>query len=146
MGLDRLSNAGKQGSWYGIVCGRNGKPYIQGIDAPAYANDTNGFYVSPTAHVADTSRRENDPHRYVNSEEVPYIVIPGGFPIHNLLGKPAIVSNDENGLFCHAIVADIGPQDSIGEGSIALANALGIDPDCRTGGKSSGVSYMLFLS
>lgn len=44
----------------------------------------------------------------------------------------------------YAVVGDTGPAAIIGEGSYALARSLGIDPDPRTGGTASGVTYILF--
>jgi len=145
-GLDRIANAGKPGNWFGIAVGRNGQPFIQGVDAPAFSKFTEGFYVSTTALVADKTRLGNDPRRYTNSETVPYIVVPGAFVVSGLLGKKCVVTNTANGMSCDAIVADIGPRDSIGEGSIALAKSLGINPDCRTGGVDSGIQYTVLLA
>lgn len=47
-------------------------------------------------------------------------------------------------LVASAIVADIGPKDQLGEGSIALAEALGIPSSPRTGGVKSNVAYGVF--
>lgn len=44
----------------------------------------------------------------------------------------------------YAVVGDTGPTGIIGEASYAAAVALGIDPDPRTGGTASGVTYILF--
>ncbi len=49
----------------------SGNPVIQTANDPAP-----GFYVSTTA-LEDPSRDRKDPRRYVNSEAVNYIVIPG---------------------------------------------------------------------
>jgi len=46
-----------------------------------------------------------------------------------------------NGKSSFAIYADIG---TLGEGSVALANALGIRSDARRGGQSDGILYLLF--
>jgi hypothetical protein len=56
----------------------------------------------------------------------------------------AVVVNSANGKRAHAIYADVGPTGKIGEGSIALARALGIDAKPRRGGVSSGISYLVF--
>jgi hypothetical protein len=44
----------------------------------------------------------------------------------------------------YAVVGDTGPSKIIGEGSYALAVALGIDPDPSTGGTDSGVTFIVF--
>jgi len=57
------------------------------------------------------------------------------------LGDFSVVMNLRNGKSSFAIYADIG---TLGEGSIALADALGIRSDARHGGESDGVLYLLF--
>ena len=49
--------------------------------------------------------------------------------------------NLRNGKSSFAIYADIG---TLGEGSVALADALGIWSDARHGGASDGILYLLF--
>jgi hypothetical protein len=44
----------------------------------------------------------------------------------------------------YAVVGDIGPRGLIGEASYATAKGLGINPDPRHGGASSGVTYIIF--
>jgi RecA/RadA recombinase len=55
-----------------------------------------------------------------------------------------VVFNGKNGKIVNAIYADVGPSNKIGEGSIALAEALGIPSSPRTGGVSSGIMYVVF--
>ncbi|MEI6223083.1 MAG: glycoside hydrolase family 75 protein [bacterium] len=117
-----------------------GKDYIQGQNDPAP-----GFYVSTTS-LEDKSKKETDPARYVNSEEIPYIVLPpkvktgGGIN----LGDLAMVMNKKNAQTSYAIFADVGPGDKIGEGSIALAKKLGINESPKKGGTSDDVVYIVF--
>ncbi|MBM7439951.1 glycoside hydrolase family 75 protein [Streptomyces sp. HB132] len=86
--------------------------------------------------------------KYLDSAEVPYVVVPGPGPLWNYTtagikgGGVAAVIHD--GKVRYAVVGDTGPTGIIGEGSYALAKALGIDPDPRTGGTASGVTYILF--
>jgi hypothetical protein len=73
----------------------------------------------------------------VDSTTIPYIVIPsglGGREGSPRLGDLAAVYNKKTGRLVYAIVADIGPRSSIGEGSIALAEQLGVPADPRKGG------------
>ncbi|MFC7512586.1 glycoside hydrolase family 75 protein [Streptomyces thermocarboxydus] len=44
----------------------------------------------------------------------------------------------------YAVVGDTGPTDIIGEASYAAAKSLGVDPDPRSGGAPSGVTYIVF--
>lgn len=144
-GLDYLDNAGKPGNWFGVITKSDGTPCVQGKDAPSYSDETVGFYVSCTAGIADKSRKLNDPRRYHNAEKVPYVVIPLKFPIKNLMGKAVTVTNTNNGQSCSAIVGELGPVNKIGEGSIALAEALGINSSCRNGGVTNGILYTIHI-
>jgi hypothetical protein len=149
-GLDSLINVRDgHGNWVGVVTDNNGQPVIQTAGDPAP-----GFYVSITA-LEDPSRDRKDPQRYVNSEAVNYIVIPGGLQAKvngqgAKLGDFAAIIRPETGTFAYAIVADIGPRRRIGEGSIALAKALGIpsnlkDPDPKKrAGVDHGIVYIVF--
>lgn len=138
VGLDHLANAGHVGNWWGLACDRFGIPYIQGPHDPKL-----GYYVSTTALV-DHSKSVNDPARYVNSSTVPYVSI-----ARDLLRRCSIHPGDLamvccRGKMCGAIVADVGPAGKYGEGSVALAEALGIPSNPRSGGCSSGVTWLVF--
>jgi hypothetical protein len=137
-GLDYLANAGSPGKWWGIACDPSGNPYIQGPTDPAP-----GYYVSTTS-LTDKKRKSSDPQKYVNSSVVPYIVIPPDLKkIGVKLGDLALVKFNSN--VCPAIIADIGPAGKVGEGSIALAERLGIKPSPKKGGTSNGVSFTIFM-
>jgi hypothetical protein len=138
-GLDLTANAGHPGDWYGIVT-VNGEPVVQGPNDP-YP----GFYVSTTALV-DHGKAETDPRRYVNSVEVPYLSIPS-----NSIKEFGLSVGDVGFAYCRhtgrmaaAVVADVGPRDKYGEGSIALACALGLSGSPRNGGTESGVVCCVF--
>ena len=138
-GLDDLGNAGHPGNWWGIVThdGKpTGNPVIQGPTDPAP-----GFYVSSTSYMHPGVDRRN-PRAYLDSELIPFIVVPP--KIRNgvagvVLGCKALVTNLRTGDTCWAVVGDIGPQGKLGEGSIALANALGVKSDPRRGGTDAPV-------
>lgn len=136
-GLDELANAGKPAHWEGIVTDRDGNPLIQQESDPFP-----GYYISCTSLV-DKSKTFTDPTRYVDASKIPYVVLP-----HELaesggarLGDFAVIMNLRNGRSSFAIYADIG---TLGEGSVALANALGIRSDARRGGAADGILYLLF--
>jgi hypothetical protein len=136
-GLDDIANAGVPGHWDGIITDRTGEPIIQGPDDPFP-----GFYVSCTS-LTDRTKARTDPTRYVDASKVPYIVLPrdvayqgGAQP-----GDFAAVMNLRSGKLSYAIFADVG---TLGEGSIALANNLGIWSDARQGGRRGGILYLVF--
>lgn len=143
-GLDVTANAGHSGNWYAVVTDDGsftGKPIVQGSADPAP-----GFYVSNTS-LQDSSKSRTDPRRYVDSETIPYIVLPGG--IVGQAGEPklgdlAAVFNERNGRLSYAIVAEVGPRSHLGEGSIALAKRLGLPDNPRSGGVESGIAMVVF--
>ncbi len=139
-GLDDLANAGTPGRWEGLAKDANGEPYIQGQDDPFP-----GYYVSETA-LADRSKAVNDPARYVDASRIPFIVLPGimARQLSARVGDFAIVFNRRNGKISYAIFGDVGPFDRIGEGSMALAENLGIRSDARNGGARRGIVYLVF--
>jgi Fungal chitosanase of glycosyl hydrolase group 75 len=141
-GLDALPNAGQPGNWYGVVTDTGlptGNPVIQGPTDPAP-----GYYVSFTA-LADSSKARTDPRRYVDSSTVPYIVIPARFAGGNggKIGDLALVYYEKANKLVYCVVADIGPARKIGEGSIALANALGLPADPKRG-LDVRLTYLVF--
>jgi hypothetical protein len=60
------------------------------------------------------------------------------------LGDFVVVIEKASGKVAYALVADVGPRDKIGEGSIALARELGIPSSPKKGGAASGVQYVVF--
>ena len=140
-GLDDLRNAGGPGNWYGLVTDENGNPVIQ-----AEGDPFPGFYVSPTSLRDPTITKESDPRRYVDAAKVPYLVLPPAVAklAKTWLGDFATVVNLDNGKVSSAIYADAGNSFKIGEGSIALAEALGIGSNPRTGNSARHVFYLVF--
>jgi Fungal chitosanase of glycosyl hydrolase group 75 len=139
-GLDDIANAGGPGNWEGLAKNRYGDPFVQGPDDPFP-----GFFVSATALV-DHTRPVNDPLRYVDASKIPYVVLPGG-TARQLGAGPgdfSVVMNQRNGRISYAIFGDVGPPDRIGEGSVALAENLGIRSDARNGGARDGILYLVF--
>ena len=136
-GIDELANAGRQGHWDGIITDRYENPLLQ-----READPFPGYYISCTS-LADKTKEFNDPNRYVDATKIPYVALPeeiaesGGAR----LGDFAFVLNLQNGKSSFAIYADIG---TLGEGSVALAERLGISPNARYGGVSGGVLYLFF--
>jgi hypothetical protein len=141
LGLDHLKNAGKKGNWWGIVTvnGRSGGiPSIQGSDDPAP-----GYYVAGTS-LQDSTKEDADPDRYVDSAEIPYIALPSGMKFPVKTGDFGFVINTENNMTSGCVFADVGPRGKIGEGSIALAEAVGISSDPKGDGTESKFIYVLF--
>lgn len=140
-GLDYLANAGQPGNWWALVTDNgqaSGNPVIQTDDDPAP-----GFYISTTS-LEDSNCDPKDPHRYVNAEAINFIVLPGRLGLGAKLGDFAVVLRPYTGAYDYAVYADVGPASKIGEASIALAAALGIPSNPRTGGIGHGIAYIVF--
>jgi Fungal chitosanase of glycosyl hydrolase group 75 len=136
-GLDELANAGAPAHWEGIITDRDGNPLIQESSDPFP-----GYYISCTS-LSDETKKFTDPTRYVDASKIPYVVLPHDVADHGgaRLGDFAVVMNRRNGKSSFAIYADIG---TLGEGSVALAEALEIRSDARDGGAVDGILYLLF--
>jgi hypothetical protein len=137
IGLDELANAGLPSHWNGIITDRHGNPLVQQEGDPFP-----GYYISCTS-LACKTKEFSDPTRYVDATRIPYVGLPEAIAESGgaQLGDFAFVVNLRNSKSSFAIYADIG---TLGEGSVALAETLGISPNARHGGKSDGVLYMFF--
>lgn len=141
-GLDCLSHAGfPKGRWdYMLAVNKKGDyPAIQGKNDP-YP----GYFVSMTALFDKKIKNKRNPKRYVNSNTIPYFVLPPDFSKDIKKGDIALVYNKANNRGVFALFADVGPKKSLGEGSIALAKALKIKSSALTGGTDSGIHYLIF--
>ncbi|HEX8547834.1 MAG TPA: glycoside hydrolase family 75 protein [Cytophagaceae bacterium] len=139
-GLDHLENAGRWGNWWALATWPNGVPYLQGESDPHP-----GFYVSKTS-LEDTSIHQFNPSRYVNAEEIPYIVLPEKIlrKVNVKLGDFVVVVNTFNKKFSYGLFADVGPPGKLGEASIALTERLGIYANPKDGGIDRGIIYLIF--
>lgn len=140
-GLDFLANAGEPGNWWALVTDNgqsNGNPLIQGPGDPAP-----GYYISTTT-LEDPSKSRGDARRYVDSETIPFVALPPKIKQFFRLGDIGMAFNKVNQARSFFIFADIGPGNHIGEGSIKLAENLGINNNARHGGTDGKVVYLLF--
>lgn len=143
-GLDNLANAGRPGNWWGLVTDNDkptGRPVVQSSSDPAP-----GYYVSSTS-LADPAFTRVQQRRYVNSEVIPFFVLPSAVLTATgiRLGDFALVKNSRTGKQSFAIFADGGPAGKIGEGSIALAIALGVPSSPKHGGTSlAEITFLAF--
>ncbi len=142
-GLDWTANAGKPGNWWALITDNGdkaGNPIIQGADDPAP-----GMYVCATS-LYDKNFKASDPRRYVNSEVVPYISLPK--PVRDKagigVGDFVWVYNTKSGKGEYAVYADAGGNKGIGEGSMWLAQSIGLGTNPRKGGGTSD-NIILFV-
>lgn len=140
-GLDYLANAGHPGNWYGVLVDEHGDPIIQKMSDPCP-----GMYISPTSLV-DHGYGPLDPRRYVDSLQVPYLAVAKDVLRERgvKLGDVGFAYNRATQKLCAAVVADAGPRGKYGEGSIALARALGVpNTSPKNGGASAGIVCVVF--
>ena len=93
-----------------------------------------GFYVSGTSLFDDDFPSEHDTRHWVDAASVPYFVAPTHLPMpagtRFQPGALAFVVDLKTGRWSGAIFADSGF--AVGEGSIALAIGLGLNPFSKT--------------
>jgi hypothetical protein len=140
-GLDALHHAGHPGDWWALITDTHGRPVLQQKGDPAP-----GYYVSTTSLSDPKNLNWRDPHKFVDSLKIPYIALVPKALKHARLGDFATVVNLRNGKSSGAIVADVTDASlPLGEGSIALAKALGVDWNPRTGGvERPGFFYVVY--
>ncbi|MEX3106606.1 hypothetical protein DF268_04130 [Streptomyces sp. V2] len=97
---------------------------------------------------APTTAFQQSDGRQLSAETLPYIVVPMKSATWNHrdsgVHAGSVAAVIYRGRVQYAVVGDTGPDDIIGEASYATAKALGIPADPRTGGVSSGVTYIVF--
>ena len=141
-GLDYTANARGAHGWVALVTNEKGHPLLQ------KGGPYRGYYISTTSlQQANVSDLRN-PKKYIDATKIPYIALPSDFAkrFDISLGDLAVVVNRANGRSAYAIFADVGPRGRIGEGSIALARALGIPANPRHDSAEDGITYLIFPS
>lgn len=112
--------------FFAMATERNGKPIIQGSNDPKP-----GYFVSTTA-LQQPGVDRTTPQAQLDSNHIPFIVIPRHWQQEATpgvkLGDFAVVLRKSSGQMSSAIVGDLGPKRKLGEGSVALHQALGNDP------------------
>ncbi|MFI1293446.1 glycoside hydrolase family 75 protein [Streptomyces sp. NPDC020792] len=131
------------------VCGKNGAVFWKAdmdIDCDGQRTTHCNEQIDPWFQN-DTAFHQSD-GRPLNSESLPYVVVPSPSGIWNYAGSGisggSVVAVIHGNRVAYAVVGDTGPSKIIGEASYATAKALGINPDPVTGGVDSGVTYILF--
>ena len=139
-GLDYTANARGWKGWVALVTDQKGHPILQ------KRGRYRGYYVSTTSLQHESVSDLKNPKRYIDATRVPYIALPPDFSkaFNISLGDLALVRNKASGRTAYAVFADVGPKGRIGEGSIALAKALGIPSNPRHDSVVDGVMYLVF--
>jgi hypothetical protein len=106
------------------------------------ADPAPGFYISTTS-LEDPNCDRKDPRRYVNSEAVNFIVLPGRLGLGAKPGDFAVVIRPATGVYDYAVYADVGPANKIGEGLIAAYGSSGRPSSPKSGGVAHGIVYIV---
>lgn len=102
-----------------------------------------GCYVSQTS-LADETKPDYEQSKYVNAETVPYFVLPTGGFNGAEIGDLGIIYNNVTGKYTCAVFADEGPMGYLGEGSIAAAKAIGVNPNAKVLSQFDNITYLVF--
>lgn len=109
-----------------------------------FAVDTDGIgplHGDPCAQADTTLHLNGKP---LNADVDRYVVVPPAIikgVKKTVLGCQAHCTNIKNGMTSEAVVGDVGPRKKLGEGSRALAEALGINPSPTSGGTDEHIIH-----
>lgn len=131
------------------VCGMNGAVFWKAdLDIDCDGQVTEACNVDTDPWSQDDTAFHTSDDRPLNAEELPYVVVPSRSSLWDFssagIKGGGVVAVVHAGKVVYAVVGDTGPAGIIGEASYATAEALGLDPDPRSGGAGSGVTYILF--
>lgn len=144
--LDYLANAGYPndpddpygpGNWWGVVTDGSGRIYVQKAD-DARKSPWPKYFLSTTAYLV-AGYDKYDARRYVDSEHVPFGVVPGNVRTSippKFMGCKMVITDKKTGKELTCVCADVGPSSHLGECSIAAAEYFGISGDPKSGGSS----------
>lgn len=135
--LDYLGNAGYPGNWWGIVTDPKGKPYVQ-KEGDKQKHPWPGYYLSTTAYLVP-GYTKYDARRYVDSEFISFMVVPGNVRMAiapKFMGCRSVITDQKDGNHLECVCADVGPRNHLGEASMAAAEYFGLDPNPKAGGSS----------
>lgn len=150
---ERISNGSyrtDEGSSSSVpVCGMNGAVFWKAdLDIDCDGQVTKACNVGNDPWFQGDTAFHTSDGRPLNAEELPYVVVPSRSSLWDFgsagIKGGGVVAVVHAGKVVYAVVGDTGPAGIIGEASYATAEALGIDPDPKTGGAGSGVTYILF--
>lgn len=120
------------------------------------SKEAKGFFISQTALAMDKLADDCDPDKWVDSMTVNGVVYPEGANLAAQgvvtdIGDLVVLHDRETDHLSYAVHGDIGPEDDIGEGTIALAAELGgnpVDPDATYSSikrlQRPAVDYLVF--
>ncbi len=134
-GTELLANGGMKIVQGKVVCAKSWARSIVILDDDNEPKVFPGGIIASMTWYRHPGKAKDDPAAYIDSETVPYIVVPA-LVIQKtagiVRGCKARVTWQGKAVDC--VVADRGPANKIGELSIAAARAVGLPASPRTGG------------
>ena len=134
-GTELLANGGMEIIQGKVVCAKSWARDIVILDDDNEPKVFPGGIIASMTWYRHPEKPPNDPAAYVDSETIPYVVVPplviqktAGI----VRGCKARVTWRSKSVEC--VVADKGPSNKIGELSIAAARAIGLPSSPRNGG------------
>lgn len=131
------------------VCGMNGAVFWKAdldIDCDGEVTKACNADTDPSFQGDTAFHTSGD--RPLDAAELPYVVVPSRSSMWDFgsagIKGGSVAAVIHAGKVEYTVVGDTGPAGIIGEASYATAEALGIDPDPKSGGTGSGVTYILF--
>jgi hypothetical protein len=117
------------------VTDNNGTPVFQQPGHPAM-HPFPGLYISCTAYKFP-EYPQTDCRAWVDAEKVKYAVIPSSVRMAvdpKFLGCRATVTDQKTHQTIEVVCCEIGPSHHLGEASMAVCAAFGLNSDPKTGG------------
>lgn len=145
-GSELLANGGMKNVNGKVICA---KPWARDIVILDVDNEPKVFpggIIASMTWYRHPGKLRSDPTAYVDSETVPYIVVPS-LIVQKTAGvvRGCKARVTWNGRSVECVVADRGPSSKIGELSIAAARAVGLPASPRSGGtEEPQVKYELW--
>jgi L-ascorbate metabolism protein UlaG (beta-lactamase superfamily) len=136
-GTEHLANGGMEIRNGKVVCAHDWARSIVILDNNNEPKVFPGGVIASMTWYRHPGKAADDPTAYVDSETVPYIVVPP-LIIQKTKGvvRGSLARATFNGKSVDCVVADKGPKTKIGELSIAAARALDIPSSPKHGGTS----------
>jgi hypothetical protein len=145
-GTEALANGGMAIKGGRVVCAHDWARSIVILGADNQPKVFPGGIIASKTWYRIPGKELGDPSAYVDSQTVPYIVVPP-LIVQEVAGvvRGCRARATWNGKSVEGAVADLGPRTKIGELSIAMADALGMPSSPRHGGVSKPtVTYELW--
>jgi hypothetical protein len=134
-GTEDLANGGMKIKNGKVICVSDGAREIVITGPDKEPRIFPGGIIASKTLYKHPGKADDDPAAYVDSETVPYIVVPPVIIKRTagiVCGCKARVTRGNKSVDC--VVADKGPRNKIGELSIAAARAIDLNPSPRHGG------------